>query len=291
MNLFPTKILVATDGSEDAALAARAAMSLSNKSGSELHVVHTWTNVPSARFETYVRTQLEQESRRVLDEEVRRIEAAGGVVAKAHLRRGRTIDEILDLSEEIDAGLLMVGSRGLGRVKRVLMGSVSEGIHHHAQRPVLVMRGGDNAWPPARIVIADDSSEDAKKAGELAASIGEIFGASGLLVRVYPKRLESSGEANDVLREAERDLEDRARELEGILGRRPQTEIETAPGDPAAAILEVAEEGETPTLIAVGSRGLGMIQRIRLGSVSTKVMRAALNPVLVYPHHNGAQGH
>ncbi|HSK82470.1 MAG TPA: universal stress protein, partial [Rubrobacter sp.] len=41
MNLFPTKILVATDGSEDAALAARAAMSLSNKSGSELHVVHT----------------------------------------------------------------------------------------------------------------------------------------------------------------------------------------------------------------------------------------------------------
>jgi nucleotide-binding universal stress UspA family protein len=48
MNGFPNKILLATDGSEDAALAARAAIELSGETGAELHVVHAWQSVPSA---------------------------------------------------------------------------------------------------------------------------------------------------------------------------------------------------------------------------------------------------
>ena len=47
MDGFPTKILLATDGSEDADLAARAAIDLSEKGGSELHVVHVWHDVPT----------------------------------------------------------------------------------------------------------------------------------------------------------------------------------------------------------------------------------------------------
>jgi nucleotide-binding universal stress UspA family protein len=185
-----------------------------------------------------------------------------------------------------------VGSRGLGGVKRILMGSVSEGIVHHARRPVLVMRGREDAWPPARVVVADDSSEDAKKAGELAVNIGKLFGARTLLVRVLPERLEGAQEdgppgsqgVDELLRQAEMDLEARADGLEGVLGSQPQTEIRMAEGDPAVAIPEAAQEGDEPTLIAVGSRGLGMIQRVRLGSVSTKIIRAAPGPVLVYPH-------
>jgi nucleotide-binding universal stress UspA family protein len=168
MNAFPTRILVATDGSEDAYLAVRAAIDLSQKAGSDLHAVHVWHDVPTPHARSFVRAQLRREAQEVLDKQVEKIEAAGGTVAEAHLREGRTIDEILDLSEELQVGLLIVGSRGLGGVKRILMGSVSEGIVHHARRPVLVMRGRENAWPPARVVVADDSSEDAKKAGELA---------------------------------------------------------------------------------------------------------------------------
>ena len=278
MNNLPTRVLLATDGSEDAALAARAAVDLSNKAGSELHVVHVWHDVPTPLFHSFVRAELKREAREVLNEQVDLIKNAGGVVAQAHLRMGRTIDEILDLSEEIEAGLLVLGSQGLGEVKHVLMGSVSEGIVHHARRPVLVMRGGENAWPPARIVIGDDSSEDAKKAGELAADIGKLFGAQALLVRAYPERLD-----DDVLRQAERDLEERAGRLEGSLGRRPETKIIATASGPASAILETAQEEEVPTLIEVGSRGLGPIGRVRLGSVSTKVVRAARGPVLVYP--------
>lgn len=292
MNAFPTRILLATDCSEDATLAAQAAIDLSEKGGSELHVGHVWHDVPTPYAHSFVRAQLRQEAQEKLDKQVEKIEGVGGTVAKAHLREGKTIDEILDLSEELEVGLLIVGSRGLGGVKRILMGSVSEGIVHHTRRPVLVMRGGENAWPPAWVVVADDSSEDAKKAGELAVNIGKLFGAKALLLQVHPKRLEGaqeegtpgSQEVSELLQQAEMDLETRADGLEGILGSRPQTEIRTAAGGPAVAILEAAQEGDEPTLIAVGSRGLGMIQRVRLGSVSTKIVRAAPGPVLVYPH-------
>jgi len=147
MNGFPNKILLATDGSEDADLAARAAIELSNRTASELHVVHVWHDVPTPHFHSFVRAQLRQEAEETLQRQLERIEQAGGTVAKAHLREGRTIDEILDLSEELEVGLLIVGSRGLGGVKRILLGSVSEGIVHHSRRPVLVMRGGQDAWP------------------------------------------------------------------------------------------------------------------------------------------------
>lgn len=294
MNSFPMRILLATDGSEDAALAARAAADLSQKSGSELHVVHVWHDIPTPHFHSFVTAELRREAKELLDEQVKRIELAGGAVAKAHLREGRTIDEILDLSEEMEVGLLILGSRGQGGMKRILLGSISEGVVHHARRPVLVMRGGQSAWPPARVVIGDDSSTAAKEAGELAASIGRLFGASASLVRVYPKRLEDAVEArasesrelDEALRRIEADLEDRADRLNAILGRRPHIEIK-ASDDPAVAILEVAREAGEPALIAVGSRGLEAMQRVRLGSVSTKVVRAAMGPVLVCPHPQG----
>jgi Universal stress protein family len=92
-----------------------------------------------------VRAQLRQEAEEVLQKQIERIEQSGGTIAEAHLREGRTVDEILDLSEELEIGLLIVGSRGLGGVRRILLGSVSEGIVHHSRRPVLVMRGGP-AW-------------------------------------------------------------------------------------------------------------------------------------------------
>ena len=57
-------------------------------------------------------------------------------------------------------------------------------------------------------------------------------------------------------------------------------------GDITACLLEAAEEEGVPekTLLGVGSRDLGTAKRVMLGSVSTKVLRAARGPVLVYPH-------
>jgi|SRR5215204_991556 len=140
MNIFPTKILLATDGSEDAELALRAAVDIAEKTGSELHVVHAWHSIPSTRFEAYIRAQLKKEAQELLDDQVRKIKATGGSVVQAHLRIGRADEEIVALAEEIGAGLIVMGSRGLGGIRRALMGSISGSVARHAHCPVLVVR-------------------------------------------------------------------------------------------------------------------------------------------------------
>jgi len=55
-------------------------------------------------------------------------------------------------------------------------------------------------------------------------------------------------------------------------------------GNPAASLIETSEEATSErTLIAVGSRALGAVQRLRLGSVSINALRTARGPVLVAP--------
>jgi nucleotide-binding universal stress UspA family protein len=288
MSVHPERILLPTDGSEDAIRAAEAAADLAKKSGAELHVVHVWHDVRGFAHD-FVKRELRRQGQEILDEQVEKIRASGGEVTKAYLRRGRTSNEVIALCKEIDAGLLVVGSRGLGTVRRILMGSQSEEIVHHAQVPVLVLTGAENFWPPARIVVGEDFSDDARKAGELAASIGKFYDAKGLLVYSHPDLPEvPPGEARSAVQHLtemrERDksmLDDRAGDLEKILGNRP--EIKISGGYPANVLLEASQEMQ-PSIVAVGSRGLAGLIRTRLGSVSTKVVTAARGPVLVYPH-------
>ena len=61
-------------------------------------------------------------------------------MAGAHLRMGEVALEIVALAEELGAGLIVMGRRGLGGVRRALMGSVSDSVVRHAHCPVLVIR-------------------------------------------------------------------------------------------------------------------------------------------------------
>jgi nucleotide-binding universal stress UspA family protein len=288
MSVLPEKILLPTDGSDDAVRAAEAASDLAKRSGSELHVVHVWHDVRGFAHD-FVKRELKRQGQEILDEQVERIRASGGDVAKAYLRRGRTSNEVIALCGEIGAGLIVVGSRGLGTVQRILMGSQSEEIVHHSKVPVLVLTGAEDIWPPARIVVGEDFSDDARKAGELAAAIGKLYGAEGLLAYSHPDLPElPPGETRSTVENLaqmrDRDegmLEDRAARLEEMLGSRP--EIRISGGYPANVLLEAAQEVQ-PSLVAVGSRGLTGFRRTRLGSVSTKVVTAARGPALVYPH-------
>jgi nucleotide-binding universal stress UspA family protein len=301
VSVLPEKFLLATDGSDDAALAARAAADITEGFGSELHVVHVLEPYPrfaypgvTSEVYSYVLEEEEEEGRELLIEQAKRIRDGGMKVTESHLRRGPIVDEILDLAEEIGAGLVVLGGRGLGSVKRLALGSVSEGVVHHAACPVLVVRGGERAWPPARVLIADDGSEAAGSAGELGAALGKVFLARGLLLRARPRfryeisregRVSQLDEFYEALRKDEKELKKRAGKLEDVLGSRP--EVEVVEGDAAAAVVREAERTGEATLVAVGSRGLGPVKRLRLGSVSTKVVRAAPGPVLVCPHPSG----
>jgi nucleotide-binding universal stress UspA family protein len=156
MSIFPTKILLATDGSTEAELAAQTAADLAQKTHSELHVVHAFgiapvgppvypeaTELQSVEFEAENEERQrisEQRAREVLETEVQKVRSGGGTVAEEHLIEGRVAPEIVGLAEEIGAGLIVMGSRGLGGIRRALMGSVSDLVTRHAHCPVLVVR-------------------------------------------------------------------------------------------------------------------------------------------------------
>ena len=150
VNYFPTKILLATDASKDAVKAAQIASDMASVSGSELHVLHVGNTkdfhvAPGAEQSFSPRSpslgEVRENAEKTLEEAVKQVEEAGGTVAETHLRMGDPDDEILRHCEEHgDIGLLVMGSRGLGPIKRRLMGSVSESVVRHASCPVLVAR-------------------------------------------------------------------------------------------------------------------------------------------------------
>ena len=148
MSIFPTTVLLATDGSEDAELATTTALDLANSTGSELHIVlveePTYAYVDASGYayfpDAQLQHELEQQARLRLDAEVQKIRSAGGAVAEAHLRVGSAGAEIVGLAQDEGAGLIVMGSRGLGGIRRALMGSVSESVVRHAHCPVLVVR-------------------------------------------------------------------------------------------------------------------------------------------------------
>ncbi len=152
MSIFPTKILVATDGSREATLAAQSAAQIAYKTYSELHIIYVRPRSvplhpghflgPEVAEQRLQREQelLERKAQRILDVQEKEIEAAGGSVAQTHLGIGKPAEEIVALGEELGAGLIVVGSRGRGRLRRALIGSVSDSVVRHAHCPVLVVR-------------------------------------------------------------------------------------------------------------------------------------------------------
>jgi len=298
---LPRRILLATDGSEDAALAARAALDLSEACDAELHVVHVWTDARSAVHHPAAavlggRPHLRKEAGGVLREQAWNVRAEGGEVARAHLRRGRPAEEIVILAEELAADLVVVGSRGRGASRQFLEGSVSEGVIRLACCPTLIVRGGEGAWPPTRVVVGEDFSEDSGAAARLAVGVAGLFEARTLLLHAYPlldlgHKAPISGvfRINGEVRATRGTLEGMAREIERETGQLPDVRVSV--GDVAACLLEAAGEEAGMPLVAVGGHGLGTPERPKVGGVCTKVVRGAWGPMLIHrrPGDRGGQ--
>ena len=137
MEPFPTVILLAIDGSEEAQTASRMAASIAQSTGSTLHLVHV---AGSGGADPRVYEQVRHRAHNLLEEHAGKMRDAGVAIAKKHLRSGSPDQEIVALSEELGAGLIVMGGRGLGGMTRALMGSVSDSVVRHASCPVLVAR-------------------------------------------------------------------------------------------------------------------------------------------------------
>ena len=157
MSIFPTRILLATDGSEEAELAAVRAVELAQSTDSGLHVVHVGlaptflTSDPGTLgYDRRLYEEIEEESRELLRKLSWRVKVAGGNVAGTHLRMGEVDLEIVGLAKEIGAGLIVMGCRGHGGIRRAIEGSVSDAVIRHAPCPVLVVRSHERAEAPER---------------------------------------------------------------------------------------------------------------------------------------------
>jgi nucleotide-binding universal stress UspA family protein len=277
MSIFPTKIVLATHGSEDAELAATTAVNLAKSTGSELHVVDVFPGPAYVHpyYETHfpeAAERLRREARKgrqeVLDERVERIGELGGSVAQTHIREGETDAEIVTLAEELEAGLIAIGSRGLGGLRRALMGNVSDSVVRHAHCPVMVVRAEAVEFP-TKILVATDRSREAKLAATTAADLAKSTNSELHVVHVgfEQKRDEAQKELDE---EVDMIRESGAQDI--------QAHLEF--GMPDTAIVALAEELGAG-VIAMGSRGLGGVRRALLGSISDSVVRHAHCPVLV----------
>jgi nucleotide-binding universal stress UspA family protein len=144
MSIFPTKVLVATDGSEDSQLAARTAVELAQKTSSELHVVYVlpWPDVGVRDlwgFDDKARDEAEVRGRARLKELAEGIEASGGTVTEAHFASGSPEEGIVAVAEELGAGFVVMGKTGYGGLRRALMGSISDYVIKHAPAPVTIV--------------------------------------------------------------------------------------------------------------------------------------------------------
>ncbi len=158
MGSFPTRILLAIDGSEEAELAAQKAVDLADKIDSELYIIHVG-HLPNflmggpgtIGYDCMLYEQIERESRELLRKLTWRVKVAGGTVAGAYLRMGEVNLEIVGLAKELGADLIVMGCRGRHGIRRIIEGSVSDAVIRHAPCPVLVVRSHEHAEAPEHV--------------------------------------------------------------------------------------------------------------------------------------------
>jgi nucleotide-binding universal stress UspA family protein len=141
-------IVVGTDGSHTAGEAVRQATELAKAVGAKVHLVSAYEPVPQGRlrderqqvpadvqFMVNEREDVEATLKQATDE----VQSAG-LDVESHAREGDPADAILDVAEETDADLVVVGNKGMTGAKRFLLGSVPNKVSHHAPCSVMIIR-------------------------------------------------------------------------------------------------------------------------------------------------------
>lgn len=137
------RVLLATDGSPGSVAAARAAVALAGPDATYLLVrAESFTPVVSPTGMLGAGAALApiyEEQRGVAATELASTAAALDVEVEQVLVEGPAVSAILRVAEDREVDLVVVGARGLGAVKRALLGSVSSALVHESDRPVLVV--------------------------------------------------------------------------------------------------------------------------------------------------------
>ena len=278
----PHTWLVGHDGSDGAAHAVDWALAQAAGRDVELAILRTWQlqalefPIPDVSIDAFAPTRACENI-----DEIVETGRANDIVVTSNVVRGPASQTLLDASE--DASMLVVGSRGLGGFKRLLLGSVSSQCATHARVPtVVVPHSASTDRPVHRIVVGLDGSDRSQRALDWA--IG--FAPKDSVIRVVGAWMLSKSGFVAVTQRYTGELDearDRFNEIMDAVESDAQAtrfERRFAFADPATTLLK---EGNEADLVVVGQRGHSGLSATVLGSVSTHVLHRSTVPVAVVP--------
>jgi nucleotide-binding universal stress UspA family protein len=288
------RILAAVDGSDQSLHAVRAVEHLAH--AEKVVMLHA-LDVPTLAYPMYhttgvprtleglslaIEQAMRADGKRLLDRVVSLLLVNAGSVVKK-LKKGLPGEVILTTAEKMKADLIVLGSRGLGPVKELLLGSVSHRVLTHASCPTLIV---NRPMPSLRhILMAVQGPEDAAAITKFLARrpFRKPIQITVLTVLpfdrpLFPARHAESGSFKEKCMAAGRSFLEKVVSDLSSLGIQATGRILI--GAPAPAILEEGAASR-PDLILMGSRGRHGLTRFVLGSVSHAVLHRSPCPMLI----------
>ncbi len=275
------KILVGIDGSQGSRAALRWAAGLGAALGLGLRALWAWqypadTVVQLGRAVLPDAQQMDQLVKERLGKLVAEEVGAEGGSVVLQVARGPAAPALLKAALD-GVALVVVGSRGRGGFKGLLLGSVSRQVCEFAPCPVVVLRDGRHAYSSglATILVGVDGSAGAARAVDWVTSVADTAGAQVVVAHALPSRAKQGPEPgapgqHDLVQQWAQPLRDR-----GVPYR-----VALAEGDPRVALLEVADR-EDADLVVVGSRGRGPVTALVLGSVAASLAQHGQRPTAI----------
>jgi nucleotide-binding universal stress UspA family protein len=203
------------------------------------------------------------------------------------LEIGSPVGKIIEAARKLDPDLLVLGSRGLGKLQEWVVDSVSYKVASQAHCPVLIVKRG--VQKVRKVLLAYDGSADADRAvdfleGKLFRNKVELTVATVLPLKSAAVRTSDVG-GEQFVAFVKKAVADLAKTVCKRLSRRYVSSTQVLEGDPATLLAEVATERRMD-LVVVGARGLTGIKRFFLGSVSHNLLHGAPCAVLIVKGKN-----
>ncbi len=205
--------------------------------------------------------------------------------ATAILRQGDPKDVVCQVADEIDADLIIMGSRGLKRLQSILSNSVSQYVFQLSSRPMLLVKDDIYIKKIKRVMVAIDGSEAAKECLKLALFLTRDIKGSQLILTYVDKMSSKAGEGSTTVAENNPILAPAIAEAkrQGV-----QTRAVVSAGKPGEEICRLAQENDIDLLI-IGSpdrrpsiaKSFVDIDRLVSSSLSDYVRVNATCPVLL----------
>ncbi|MBO9315250.1 MAG: universal stress protein [Chloroflexus sp.] len=286
-------LLVPLDGSVVGEQALAAAARLARACGATIHLVHV--HYPNSLTPIFIETlpvidaelhSLAAEHERFYLAQIAAQPVLSGIHTVISRLEGPVAETLANHAQAINADLIVMTTHGWSGFEHFWLGSVAEALLRLTHTPLWLMRPGDSAvraaQPLHRILVPLDGSTHAEQVLLPAQRLAAVDGARLILARVLVRRQRDSDEA---IAEQKQAIEAYLKEVAARLEAQGVT-IDIAVGavgtadQPARALLNLSRELQADA-VALATRGQGGWQRLIMGSVADKIIRASPVPVLV----------